>query len=190
MHIPGLTDPTWYERIFVMEWPWWIGGPAIGLYVIAFLLVKNRLLSASTTFQFVTDRWLAFGKKADASMSWLTEDDAGRDGDWRGHYFLGLFAGGLASVLLAGTFHPAFELKGLHSVYGYALATQIGVLLTAGVLIGFGTRMSGGCTSGHCIVGVSGLQAPSAAATGVFFACGIVISFAAERVFNSWGGLL
>lgn len=190
MNIPGLTDPTWYERVFVNEWPWWIGGPAIALYVIGFLLAKNRLLSASTTFQFVTDRWLAFGRRKDTSLSWLTEDDAGRDGDWRGHYFIGLFAGGLASALLAGTFHPAFELKGLQSVYGFALATQAGVLMVAGVLIGFGTRMSGGCTSGHCIVGVSGLQKPSIAATAVFFGCGIVISFLAERMFSSVGGLL
>ncbi len=179
-----------YESIFVNQWPWWIGGPAIGLYVIAFLLVKNRLLSASTTFQFVTDTWLAFGRKKDAGMSWLTDDDAGRDGDWRGHYFIGLFAGGLASALIAGSFEPSFHLPGLESVYGFALATQVGVLLLAGVLIGFGTRMSGGCTSGHCIVGVSGLQAPSAGATAVFFGCGIVVSFAAERVFSAWSGLL
>ena len=181
-----------YERIFVNQWPWWIGGPAIALYVIAFLLVKNRLLSASTTFQFVTDKWLAFGgkRKSETTMSWLTDEDAGRDGDWRGHYFIGLFAGGLASVLLAGTFNPSFHLPGLQSVYGFALATQVGVLLCSGVLIGFGTRMSGGCTSGHCMVGVSGLQAPSVGATAVFFGCGIAVSFATERMFNAWGGLL
>jgi uncharacterized membrane protein YedE/YeeE len=35
------------------------------------------------------------------------------------------------------------------------------LLLVGGVLIGFGTRYAGGCTSGHAISGLSNLQIPS-----------------------------
>lgn len=172
-----------YRHIFVDIWPWWVGGPAIGLYVIALLLVKHRLLSASSTFQYVVERVIgpAFGRK-ESMADWLLADAADREPDWLGRYFVGLLAGGLLSALLAGTFAVDATLPGLSIVYPYALATQVGVLFVAGLSIGFGTRMSGGCTSGHCIVGVSGLQLPSVAATATFFGTGILASFAAEWI--------
>jgi uncharacterized protein len=46
---------------------------------------------------------------------------------------------------------------------------QLGV---GGVLVGFGARMSNGCTSGHGICGLASLQAPSLAAVLTFMATG------------------
>jgi uncharacterized membrane protein YedE/YeeE len=46
-----------------------------------------------------------------------------------------------------------------------------------GVLVGFGTRMASGCTSGHGLCGVSRLQPGSLLATAAFFGAGIVVSF-------------
>jgi uncharacterized membrane protein YedE/YeeE len=43
------------------------------------------------------------------------------------------------------------------------------------VLVGFGTAMSGGCTSGHGLVGVARLQVPSLVATACFFGIAIVV---------------
>src|SRR5436309_2834622 len=156
---------TLYRHVFVEIWPWWVGGPAIGLYVILLLLVKHRLLSASSTFQYVVERVIGptLGRK-ESIHAWLLADAADPEPDWLGRYFVGLLLGGLVSAVLSGGFHPDATLPGLAAVYPYALATQAGVLFAAGLCIGFGTRMSGGCTSGHCIVGVSGLQVPSIAA--------------------------
>lgn len=56
------------------------------------------------------------------------------------------------------------------------------MLLLGGVLIGWGTRMSGGCTSGHGLCGVSRAQPGSFVATCAFFGTGIVVSFLLEAV--------
>ena len=46
------------------------------------------------------------------------------------------------------------------------------VLIVAGVLVGFGTRLGGGCTSGHGVCGISRLSIPSLVATATFIATG------------------
>jgi uncharacterized membrane protein YedE/YeeE len=43
----------------------------------------------------------------------------------------------------------------------FHLSKGVLLLLVGGVLIGFGTRYAGGCTSGHAISGLSNLQIPS-----------------------------
>ncbi len=47
-------------------------------------------------------------------------------------------------------------------------------LVVAGLLVGFGTRMGSGCTSGHGVCGVSRLSQRSLVATATFMAAGIV----------------
>ncbi|MFC6996049.1 YeeE/YedE family protein [Rufibacter roseus] len=51
------------------------------------------------------------------------------------------------------------------------------VLLVGGLLIGFGTRYAGGCTSGHAISGLSNLQLPSLIAVIGFFIGGLIMTF-------------
>jgi uncharacterized protein len=90
----------------------------------------------------------------------------------------GLLVGGLVAALLTGSFETV---SGLHSpmfrdVFGAGLGGTL-ALLFGGVFIGFGTRMSGGCTSGHGLCGVSRFQPGSLAATASFFGTGIGVSF-------------
>ena len=47
-------------------------------------------------------------------------------------------------------------------------------LIAAGLLVGYGTRLGGGCTSGHGVCGVARLSPRSLIATAVFMAAGIV----------------
>jgi uncharacterized protein len=49
------------------------------------------------------------------------------------------------------------------------------VIAVGGLLVGFGTRMSGGCTSGHGICGIARLSARSMAATAIFMATALVV---------------
>jgi hypothetical protein len=51
------------------------------------------------------------------------------------------------------------------------------ILLLGGVLIGFGTRYAGGCTSGHAISGLSNLQIPSLKAVIGFFVGGLIMAY-------------
>ena len=50
------------------------------------------------------------------------------------------------------------------------------ILLIGGILIGFGTRYAGGCTSGHAISGLSNLQIPSLKAVIGFFIGGLIMA--------------
>ncbi|MDV6168156.1 YeeE/YedE thiosulfate transporter family protein [Flavobacterium sp. DG1-102-2] len=53
----------------------------------------------------------------------------------------------------------------------------LGILLLGGLLVGFGTRYAGGCTSGHAITGLSNLQLPSLIAVIGFFIGGLIMSW-------------
>jgi uncharacterized membrane protein YedE/YeeE len=98
-------------------------------------------------------------------------------------FFGGLLLGGLVSALAWGTFAPAWGLSGVgfSQTFGDGPAPAV-VLLVGGMLTGFGTRMAGGCTSGHGLCGVSRLQPGSLLATAAFFGAGIAFSFALEAL--------
>jgi len=49
------------------------------------------------------------------------------------------------------------------------------MMVGGGLLVGFGTRYAGGCTSGHSIMGISALQWPSLVATCCFMAGGLAM---------------
>jgi uncharacterized membrane protein YedE/YeeE len=49
------------------------------------------------------------------------------------------------------------------------------VIVAAGLLVGIGTRLGGGCTSGHGVCGIARLSARSIAATAIFMAVAIVV---------------
>ena len=53
---------------------------------------------------------------------------------------------------------------------------QIAVCLVGGLLVGFGTRYAGGCTSGHSIMGLAQFNLGSLFATIAFFAGGLVMT--------------
>ena len=63
---------------------------------------------------------------------------------------------------------------------GYAMpAPQMpaswGVIIAAGLLVGFGTRLGGGCTSGHGICGMARLSVRSITATAIFMLAALVV---------------
>ncbi|MGQ0622642.1 MAG: YeeE/YedE family protein [Panacagrimonas sp.] len=84
---------------------------------------------------------------------------------WRG-----LFLGGLVlGALLIGLVRPDLAATGLQTGW-------LG-MIAAGLIVGFGTRMGSGCTSGHGVCGVGRLSRRSIVATGTFMAAGFVTVF-------------
>lgn len=81
---------------------------------------------------------------------------------WRVSATLGLLTGGL---ILVATHYPAFDFSSQRSTIQVAIA---------GLLVGIGTRMSGGCTSGHGVCGMSRLSPRSIVATMTFMLLGFV----------------
>ena len=63
------------------------------------------------------------------------------------------------------------------------LAADPMLLVIAGLLVGFGTRMGSGCTSGHGICGISRLSPRSMLATLTFMAAGIATVYVIRHVF-------
>lgn len=95
--------------------------------------------------------------------------------------FLGsLVLGGLASALLAGSHEFSLEPNGeiFASLFAQTPWSGALVLLAGGALVGAGTRMAAGCTSGHGLCGVSRLQPGSLLATVAFFGAAVATAFA------------
>jgi uncharacterized membrane protein YedE/YeeE len=88
---------------------------------------------------------------------------------WRLAFIGGLFAGGAAAAFV---YPAAFDLP-----HG-----GTGTLLVGGLLVGYGTRLANGCTSGHGLCGVSRLSPRSLAATCIFMAVGMVTVFVVRHV--------
>lgn len=81
------------------------------------------------------------------------------DARWRWTFLGGLLAGALALRLLSPAAVPATH-------------TPLGLAVLSGLLVGVGTRLSGGCTSGHGVCGISRGSRRSLAATVTFMATG------------------
>ena len=73
--------------------------------------------------------------------------------------------------LVAGPFLHAAVFGRLPAV---TIATSWPLVIAAGLLVGFGSRMGSGCTSGHGVVGLARLSRRSMAATATFLAAGVV----------------
>jgi hypothetical protein len=80
-------------------------------------------------------------------------------------------------------------LIGLPALHALALGApaitvtgSVPLLLAGGLLVGFGTRLGGGCTSGHGVCGMSRLSPRSLAATGIFMAVAAATVFATRHL--------
>ena len=90
---------------------------------------------------------------------------------WRLAFVVGMLAAPLVWQLFAPL--PAMEMP-----------SNPVIIIVAGLLVGFGTRMGSGCTSGHGICGLSRLSMRSLAATLTFIATGAVTVFVMRHVFG------
>lgn len=110
-------------------------------------------------------------------------DDAGRS-EWLSSFlflFGMLIGGGLAGWAGGQSWKAAQLSPEFYRLFGHGLSAVL-VLFGGGILVGFGTRLSGGCTSGHGLSGCGRLQPASLVATAVFFGVAIGVSFLLERL--------
>ncbi|MGY0425884.1 MAG: YeeE/YedE family protein [Polaribacter sp.] len=173
---------------FILQpWPWFVGGPLIALSLfLYFYFGKN--FGVSTNFETLCTMAGA-GKVSDYfKKDW-------KERDFALLFVVGLIIGGFVSATylipnqnidlnprtvqeltdlgfsnVANQYFPdeIFSQEVVFSLKGFL------ILILSGVLIGFGTRYAGGCTSGHAITGLSSLQLPSLLAVIGFFIGGII----------------
>jgi uncharacterized membrane protein YedE/YeeE len=92
------------------------------------------------------------------------------DRSWR----IAFIAGLILAPLAAGLAGYPMAAPGMPSSWG--------LIIGAGLLVGFGTRMAGGCTSGHGICGIARLSARSVVATAVFMATAVAVVAVSRHV--------
>lgn len=97
------------------------------------------------------------------------EGERSQEVSWRVLFILGLLSGGLLVELA----HP--------SSFGEAPVPP-SLATVAGLLVGFGTRLAGGCTSGHGVCGLSRLSVRSLFATLTFMAAGVLSAVVVQHV--------
>ncbi|MEZ5668250.1 MAG: YeeE/YedE family protein [Alphaproteobacteria bacterium] len=95
------------------------------------------------------------------------------DAGWRVAFLLGLIAAPFLVGLVGGTM-PAVETP--HST---------ALMIAGGLLVGLGSRMGSGCTSGHGVCGMARMSRRSLAATVTFMATGIVTVFVVRHLFGA-----
>lgn len=146
--------------------PWYLAGPALGLCVIACRALFNGRLGVTGGYSEIVSR-----------------ARAGRGGlDWRGWCVIGVLLGGTVFALVAGG--PDFTGYGwlTATLHGVGRIAIVPILLVAGVLIGYGAKLAGGCTSGNGLSGNALLSPGSLAATATFFGTAIAVSFIIRAV--------
>lgn len=79
----------------------------------------------------------------------------------------------IAGLITAGLLLRVFSL----SVFGVATDLPLGQIAVAGILVGFGSQLANGCTSGHGICGISRLSKRSWVATSLFISAGVITRY-------------
>ena len=167
-------------------WPWWIGGPMIGLMVPLLLILGNKPFGISSNLKHICAACFP------ANISFFKYD-------WKKESWNLFFAGGIVigAAIISLWFnnpHPSdlnptliqdLRQKGISDFPGslpvelfnwnnlFSLQGLV-MIVVGGFLIGFGTRYANGCTSGHSIMGLSTLQWPSLVATICFMIGGFI----------------
>lgn len=78
---------------------------------------------------------------------------------------------------------PAVIARGIGGAQTH-LTANLGVIIVAGLLVGLGTRLANGCTSGHGVCGISRLSARGIVATLVYLLAGGLMMAAARHIWE------
>jgi uncharacterized membrane protein YedE/YeeE len=132
-----------------------VGGVLIGLAAAMLLLLNGRLSGISGIVGGIVGGMMA-PKTSDVG--------------WRAAFIVGLLLGPFIYILVTG---GALLLE---------MQASVPVLVVAGLLVGFGTRLGSGCTSGHGVCGIARLSKRSIVATAVFFVVAMLTVFLTRHV--------
>ena len=175
--------------VFFQTWPWYISGFLIGMIMLS-LIYFGKHFGMSSNLESL------------CSMSGLGKKISYFDFDWKANKWnlivvLGAVLGGfVAANYMSDPTNVSINLMTIEQLAVLGIDAPNGklapevlfgnqifespksilILLCGGVLIGFGTRYAGGCTSGHAISGLSNLQLPSLKAVIGFFIGGLLMA--------------
>jgi uncharacterized membrane protein YedE/YeeE len=136
---------------------WAVAGAVIAAVTLALLYLANRRLGISTGFEDLCSLALP--------LPYFRRQTLLAARGWRLPFVGGLVLGGVLSAVLGGGWSPTWALGMFDDVIGWGPAGKVAWMFVGGLFIGFGTRLAGGCTSGHGIFGLSNFERPSLVST-------------------------
>jgi uncharacterized membrane protein YedE/YeeE len=172
------------EYLMQTIWSPYIAGAGIGVLGCLTFLLSDRPLGVST----------AYAKMSGLIERAVSKEAAGRNEyyrltppavDWQFAIVPGIIVGAFISAMLSGSFHLAWVPAFWGSSFGSSPVPRLIAAVIGGILLAFGARWAGGCTSGHGISGTMQLSLGSIVAAACFFAGGIATAFVLFRVMGS-----
>lgn len=141
----------------LIPWDAFFGGMLLGVSAIVLMLGIGRVAGISG----IVSRLLPIGT---SNKERKYADTSNTEKHWRVAFVVGMVASGWLLI------PTGYQLPQLEEI-------NFAVVIIAGLLVGFGTKMANGCTSGHGIVGMARLSKRSIVATCVFMGVAIVTVF-------------
>lgn len=156
-------------------WAGWIGGIAIGMYSLFQLWISNKQLGCSTAY----GNFCGMGSR----LNYFHIGEFSQLNNWRIWFIIGIPLGSLIAHITSpgASFEWSMNMGAdYNKILPQSDLFKALVVTLGGILIGLGSRMAGGCTSGHAISGCSLLNIPSIVAAALFFIGGL---FAVQLLF-------
>ncbi len=161
------------EWLVMKQWSPYVVGIGIGILSGVTFLLSDKPIGCSTAFSRTSgmlERLLRGGKVAEKAYYKKFAPEI----DWEWMLVLGIFVGAFGSSVLSGEFKLLWVPAKWAEAFGPTPLLRWSVALLGGILIGFGARWAGGCTSGHGISGTLQLAVSSWLAAICFFIGGII----------------
>ncbi len=155
-------------------WSPYIVGVGIGIMVWLSFLLSNKAIGCSTAYArtFGMLERLFLGKKVNNKpyyKKFIPKID------WEWMLVLGIVFGAFLSSIISGSFRVEMVPLVWEQNIGSSYIVRFTFALIGGILLGFGARMAGGCTSGHAISGTIQLAVSSWLAL-IFFFVGAILA--------------
>lgn len=153
---------------------WAVAGALIAATTLTLLVVANRRLGISSGLEDICSLVLR--------QPYFQRGAVLNGRPWRMPFLAGLVIGGFLSAALGGGWSPTWALGRLDDALALGVSGKLAWMFVGGLLIGFGTRMASGCTSGHGIFGLANFELPSLVSTIAFMAGGLATTQLLYRV--------
>ncbi|MBN1901302.1 YeeE/YedE family protein [Candidatus Sumerlaeota bacterium] len=170
------------DILMLERWSPYTVGIGIGAIVILGFLFSDKTLGCSTAFARTSGMIEKIFKGSRVKEKSYYKKFAPVV-DWEWMLVLGVVIGAFLSSLLSGEFSLHFNPAKWEETFGSGIPLRFMVALIGGVLLGFGSRWAGGCTSGHGITGTMQLAVSSWIASICFFIGGIVTAVIIFKAF-------
>ncbi len=153
-------------------WSPYAAGAIIGLLNCVAIVVSDKFIGCSTAFSRSSGMLETFARGAAAAERPYYKKFT-PEIDWEWMLVAGIAAGAFLSALLSGGLQAVWVPGLWAETFGHSAPLRVAAAFAGGVLVAFGARWAGGCTSGHGISGTMQLAASSWVAVLCFFAGGI-----------------